>query len=427
MLDRAEGYVTELPYTPGYHEGLDPSQVRRQLRKFGREAPVIRSACELGFGRGVNIAIHAVAGESTWWGNDLLPAHVEGVRALTQGLTDRLHVFAESFTEFFARSDLPQFDFIGLHGVWSWVSADNRARIVEFIDRRLAPGGVVYLSYNLLAGWQAVLPLREFLVREAARPELATVPLTDRIEAVLLAAQRHVASDPVELADDPEFERHLRRIRHQRKSYLAHEYFNRDWTPFNFTDVARVLRAIGLEYAGQADGESPGASDSAAEHAADLLQARKFRRDLWIRPRRDDPYGRGLPRDTSDSPDRSAAKIRPRIIEAVSQLNDRLMRMAISEPQLSRLASPLTGGGVEVGWRNLLALAAWRNGVREACNLAAQVRMRLHESAHPLVLDGVVVNDEHEIASILRREASEFLADLLPRLRSLQIEPDLSL
>jgi hypothetical protein len=39
----------------------------------------------------------------------------------------------QSFEEFFARDDLPQFAFVGLHGVWSWVSAANRARIeVEF-------------------------------------------------------------------------------------------------------------------------------------------------------------------------------------------------------------------------------------------------------------------------------------------------------
>jgi len=90
LSDRAEGYVTELPYTPGYHEGLDPVFVTRRLHELGFAAPSIRQACELGFGRGINLAVHSVAGAARWWGNDLLHEHVEELRALTRGLTDRL-------------------------------------------------------------------------------------------------------------------------------------------------------------------------------------------------------------------------------------------------------------------------------------------------------------------------------------------------
>ena len=49
--------------------------------------------------------------------------------------------------------DVP--DFVGLHGVWSWISNANRAAVVEFLRRKLKPGGVLYISYNASPGWAA--------------------------------------------------------------------------------------------------------------------------------------------------------------------------------------------------------------------------------------------------------------------------------
>lgn len=410
LNDRAEGYVTELPYTPGYHEGLDPAFVTRRLHQLGYAAPHIRQACELGFGRGINLAVHSVAGTTSWWGNDLLREHVDDLLALTQGLTDRLQVSAATFAEFFARTDLPPFDFIGLHGVWSWVSSKNRKRILEFIDCRLRPGGVVYISYNVLAGWQAVLPLREFLFRETQRPEIIERPLAERIELALQAAQAYVASEPHELANDPEFERHLRRIRHQRKAYLAHEYFNRDWAPVSFTEMTDSMGSIGLVYAGQTTGPDGRSGGLSVEEASDQSLQRSFRRDLWLRPS-------ATPSVRSDDVIDSAR------IAATSALNDRLLQLALGEPQFSVVASPLTGGGVDLGWRGLLALSAWRAGLRRPVDIAAKISERMQALGHPLVHEDVVIRDAQETAQILQREAAAFCTETVPRLRELLIEP----
>ena len=414
LSDRAEGYVTELPYTPGYHEGLDPAFVTRRLHELGFAAPQIRQACELGFGRGINLAVHSVAGTASWWGNDLLHEHVEDLRTLTRGLTNRLQVSAETFADFFARNDLPFFDFIGLHGIWSWVSAENRKRILEFIDRRLRPGGVVYVSYNVLAGWQAVLPLREFLFRETQRPEIISRPLAERIELALQAAQAYVASEPPELANDPEFERHLRRIRPQHKAYLAHEYFNRDWAPVSFTEMANAMGSIGLVHAGQTTGGVVRAADFAAEEANDQRLRRSFRRDLWLRPSAAGTVSRDEARD--------AVGLTARIA-ATSVLNDRLLQMAIDEPHLSVVASPLTGGGIDLGWRGLLALSAWRTGLRRPADIAGKVAERMQALTQPLVHEDFVIRDAQEIAQILQREARVFCDTTVPRLRELLIEP----
>lgn len=394
MRERAEGYVTELAYTLGYYPELDPRRVRETLSGAGVAIAPIRRACELGFGRGLSVAIHAVAGDAEWWGNDLLPRHVEEVETLTRGLTNRIHVSAETFAEFCLREDLPEFDFIALHGVWSWISESNRQVIKAFIDRKLARGGVLYLSYNTRQAWGSVLPLRDFLVAEAAKPELASRALPDRIEAALVAAQHVVARDLPPARDDPAFEKHLRKIRHQAKAYLAHEYFNRDWALFDEADLSATFGPLGLEYVTQANG---------------VPESTGFRRDLWVR-------GRTARSGASEA---ICSTTQPINRAAVHELNIRLLQRALDEPYLSTLASPVTGGGIELGWRTLLALGAWRAGAKDAVSIAASIASTLARLGHPFVHEGVVIKDSAEASSMLRREAESFLERRLPKLKAL--------
>ncbi|MBM4234669.1 MAG: hypothetical protein FJ160_10880 [Gammaproteobacteria bacterium] len=401
----ADGYVTELPYTLGYYSELNPRSVRDTLQALGFAVPKIEVACELGFGQGLSLAIHAVAGDCEWWGNDLTSAHLTTVRELTQGLGAPLQVFEQNFTDFCARSDLPQFDFIGMHGVWSWISAENRVCIAKFIERRLAPHGVLYVSYNVREAWANILELREFLVNHAAQTELASQPLEVRIESALIAAQRVVAEDLSPARDQPQFEQHLRRIRHQHKSYLAHEYFNRDWHAFDRTDIEQILAPFGLRYVGQA-----GSTNSKC-----------FSRDLWVRDRVSVLRSHQISPRTAckEKAERSAADR----VASTCELNNRLVRRALTEPYLTTLASPATGAGVDFDWRTLLALAAWRDARCKASDVADFIEHQLLTIGHPLVQNGAVIRDQRAMRSILEREAKEFVMGVLPKLQELWIEP----
>lgn len=293
----SDGYVTDLAYTRHHHASLDPSKAVWVATRAGLATPAIRTACELGFGQGLSLAIHASAGETQWWGVDLIPEHVEFARSLLDEPAARERLVCASFDEFDTRADLPRFDFIALHGVWSWVSPQNRARITAFIDRRLAPNGIVYVGYNALPGWGPALSLRELLVASAAQVDSAR--LEDRIDAAMDFVTQLVAADPRILDSQPQFAKQLREIRSKKKSYLAHEYFNRDWHPMHFSQVATELTPIGLSYLGQADFSDSydqwrlsetqrgllGEIDDVVlrETARDVILDRRFRRDYWRR------------------------------------------------------------------------------------------------------------------------------------------------
>ena len=85
MQDRFRGYVDDVGYTFGYCPELNPMHVRLAFLHAGLAPPAITAtstACELGFGQGLSLGLHAAGSTVRWFGTDLLPAHVESARAL---------------------------------------------------------------------------------------------------------------------------------------------------------------------------------------------------------------------------------------------------------------------------------------------------------------------------------------------------------
>ncbi|MCC7259343.1 MAG: class I SAM-dependent methyltransferase [Gammaproteobacteria bacterium] len=246
--DRAAGYVTDIGYSHAYHPELNPLATRLAFLRAGLEPPRIATACELGFGQGVSLAIHAAATPVRWWGCDLLPGHVRFAQSLDAASGAGAVLAEATFEEFAACHDLPAFDFIGLHGVLSWVSAGNRAVIARFIGERLAPGGVVYTSCNTLAGWADMLALRPVMAAYASRA--ATGPTLERIAQALDFTARLLDANPVAARALPGLRARFERLQAASPSYLAHEYFNRDWQPFGFVELAALLAGAGLQFAG---------------------------------------------------------------------------------------------------------------------------------------------------------------------------------
>ena len=160
MSNWSAGYMAEIDYTYGYYTELNPLRARLALLHAGLHAPTMANACELGFGQGVTVNLHAAASNVHWTGTDFNPAHASYAQDLAAVVGRGTALQEQAFEAFCQRSDLPDFDFIGMHGIWSWVSEANRAVLVDFLERKLKPGGVLYVSYNTQPGWAAMAPMR---------------------------------------------------------------------------------------------------------------------------------------------------------------------------------------------------------------------------------------------------------------------------
>lgn len=169
-----DGYVDEVGYTCGYYKELSPLTADLALTYQMKAAWLGRPLryLELGFGQGLSLNMHAATQEGSFWGTDFNPAHAAHARELAAVTGSDVHVFDDSFAELAARPDLPEFDMIAMHGVWSWISDANRAVIVDLIRRKLAPGGIFFISYNVLPGWAATVPLRHLLRLQIASQDV---------------------------------------------------------------------------------------------------------------------------------------------------------------------------------------------------------------------------------------------------------------
>ncbi len=298
--DWTSGYVTDVHYTAGYYSVLDPLRVRLPMLAAGYEPPQVGVACELGFGQGLSLALHAVAQPAVqWWGTDFNPDQAAYGQALLAGTGVEAHLFDQSFEEFCVRDDLPQFDFIALHGTWSWVSDENRHVIVDFIRRKLRLGGVLFMSYNSQPAWAASVPLRHLMKLHAdtmGAPGQGTVAKIDQAIAFI---ERLFATNPNHLVANPAVAERLNGIKGQNRAYVAHEYMNRDWAPMAYSDVEAWLTPAKVAYACSADildqlaplqlkpeqvellAEIP--DKTLRETVRDFCINRQFRRDYWVR------------------------------------------------------------------------------------------------------------------------------------------------
>ena len=165
-MDWTAGYASDVEYTAGFYREQSPAYLNFVCVLNGFEPVALNKSFtyfELGFGRGLTANVMAAANpQGQFYAADFNPAHVAGARQLaTSAHLENLILLENSFAELADGhvKGLPQFDFITLHGIYTWVTAENREHIVNFIARYLRPGGIIYLSYNAMPGWAATLPL----------------------------------------------------------------------------------------------------------------------------------------------------------------------------------------------------------------------------------------------------------------------------
>src|SRR5512135_3090175 len=160
-MDWTAGYITDIDYTHGYYRETSPCMMDFILLLKSYEPPSRGQMryLELGYGQGLSANIHAAAVPGQFFGTDFNPAHAANAQSLARVSEAPVRFFDDSFSELLENNDLPTFDYIALHGIWSWVTDETRTAIVDIIRRRLKVGGVVYMSYNTLPGWATAMPL----------------------------------------------------------------------------------------------------------------------------------------------------------------------------------------------------------------------------------------------------------------------------
>lgn len=115
------------------------------------------------------------------------------------------------------------YDIIMAHGVFSWVTDEQRDAMLELCAAKLAPNGLLYQNYNAMPGWKIRGMVRDYLMKKTAGvPGLkARAELCKTLSAEIVAplqAEQH----PFTRLMCNEFQL----VANQETSYIAHEYLS---------------------------------------------------------------------------------------------------------------------------------------------------------------------------------------------------------
>lgn len=247
------GYATDIPYLRDFKPMLAPAWLDHVALVAGLEPPRRKRGfawCDLGCGQGVTANILAATHpRGTFHAIDAMPAHIDHARRLAAKAAIRNANFHCVDFAGAADLDLPPFDYIVAHGVYSWVGSASQRALRRFFDRRLKPGGLAYVSYNAMPGWARDLPF-QYLARALAGGFSGNSG--KRFAAALgiirtLAAAKVAALAPSFIVGEIE-----QRPEDYTPAYLVHEFMPGAWQPLYVTEVRAAMKTIGLAPVGSA-------------------------------------------------------------------------------------------------------------------------------------------------------------------------------
>jgi SAM-dependent methyltransferase len=299
----SDGYFTGVQYTRHFFFQMAPDFMAFSCLRQGVRPPSLGPGSvylELGCGQGFGLAVLAAANPDTHFvGVDFHPGQIaNGQRVARLTGLGNLTLEELSFDQVLALPEgrLPKCDVIALHGVYSWISPENRAAIVRILDRLLKPGGMVYISYNTLPGWSSLAPLQRFLRDYVARARGAA-----EVEVIkaLHAAREMLDADAQYFQSASGLREEIDKLLLQPPAYLIHEYLNEHFHPLYSADVASELSGAKLSFAASGNladdilrlaapaplhAQIQGAQDGAwRQTLLDYAANRRFRRDIFVR------------------------------------------------------------------------------------------------------------------------------------------------
>lgn len=278
---------------------VDHLHAAARLAGLAAAAPETARVLELGCAHAINLLPQAAAlPRARFVGVDVSPGQIEVARRRVEAL-GYAHVRVTCADVMDLELGDERFDYVVAHGLFSWVPDAVRDRVLTLAARVLAPGGVLYLSYNAMPAWgirEAVRRALLELVGDAegarervrrAREGLATLravrPLEGTPEGALMAAE-------------------IDGLRDKPDAYLLHEYLVPFTRAYWLREIVELARGAGLSYLDDvappsvptavgddarvrlAGALGARAGDAiAVEQLLDVVTFRQFRASLWCR------------------------------------------------------------------------------------------------------------------------------------------------
>ena len=298
-----QGYTSDIEYTSGYYRDQEPKLLNLSAIMHGIEPIDIDKSftyCELGCGMGhTSLIMAANYPQGKFIAIDYNPAQISQAKKLAeQAGLENIEFLELSFEEIASDSSLlPSCDFITFHGIYAWVSDDNRQYLADICKKHLKSGGLVYNSYNAQPGWAAVAPLQKTL--NLLSQQYSGNSLERFNSAVGFINNFRELKPRYFEHNSTVLKPRLNNIKEANPTYLVHEYLNEGWEALYFSDVASKMSEAKLDFLGLASPAEAYSESimpaklkeqlaelndvSAREMVKDLAYNTSFRKDVYSR------------------------------------------------------------------------------------------------------------------------------------------------
>ncbi len=232
------------PYVQSHPEHLQTIAKFMKMDFVGFEKARV---LELGCAGGGNILPLAVdSPDAYFFGIDLSPVQIEEANAHKKGLgLTNVDFQTMDIMEFPA--DAGEFDYIIVHGVYSWVPDFVREKILEICKSHLSKKGMAVITFNALPGWFTLRSIREMMILHTKRFEKAEEKIA-QAKYLLDFLKKHLNPNATMRAAVEQVWHTFQKS--QNDSYILHEYLEQNNNQFFFIEFFEQIKKHNLNYVG---------------------------------------------------------------------------------------------------------------------------------------------------------------------------------
>ena len=145
--------------------------------------------------------------------------------------------------------DFGKFDYIIVHGVFSWVPKEVQDKIIKICNENLTEEGIAYISYNTYPGWKEPDKIREMMIyANKYFPEISLGDKNQRGKAFIsiVAEQMKIYEDISKKKGD--FIKQIEEVVGMQDYYVAHEYCEDINSALYLNEFVDLIKKGNLEY-----------------------------------------------------------------------------------------------------------------------------------------------------------------------------------
>ena len=247
-----ESYDTFL-YVSKAFSNTNINSLQARGRLYGLSPAPLKGArvLELGSSCGGNIIPQALYyPETTFTGIDLSGVQIEHGKELinSMGLTN-ITLLEKNIMDI--DDDFGTFDYIIVHGIWSWVPDIVKDKILSICNHNLSDRGIAYVSYNTYPGWKRLEQLRDIMLY--SEKHASTTSLQDRTaytKQVLQLIQETMKIDERSHTKSSYKIPSIDNVLKANNYYVGHEYLEAINDPVYVSEFIKRAEAQGCAYVG---------------------------------------------------------------------------------------------------------------------------------------------------------------------------------